>query len=414
MERRLGPAGLAEGESRTQSMHQDVLPLSAKDSLPDHVKLALITLNDSTDVHQWSGLNYHIARSLERAGATLTRVGPLETRWSARMRLRQRWYDATGRSYHAVIEPHALNAMGAEARARIPRDADAALAVTSLVAAAVGPLSIPFASWDDATNAAMARYYPDFQDMAPVTQRHSAELGRRAADAVRLGIFASDWAAASARDDYGMPAERVAVVPFGANVDELPSQVETAAAIAARPNDSCRLLWVGVDWARKGGPLAVAIGQALHHAGVAVELTIVGCEPDARAGLPPWVRVEGFISKRDAGGEARLARLFARAHFFVMPSSAEAYGLVYAEAAAFGVPSVAIRTGGVPTIVLDDETGLLEDPGVPASRYAQRILELLRDRKRYEAMARASARRASERLNWDVAGRDVLDRIGRL
>lgn len=386
-------------------MRQVMLPRSPP---RNRVKLALITLNDSTDVHQWSGLNYHIARSLERAGATLHRIGPLETKWSLGMRVRQRWYDATGRVYHAVIDPSALAALGEQARAQIPADADAVLAVTSLVAAAVGPLSIPLASWDDATNAAMLLYYPDFHRMATVSRKHSDELGLRAANAVALAIYASDWAATSASESYGIPADRVAVVPFGANLERLPEHVAVEASIAERPKTVCRMLWVGVDWNRKGGPLALEIAKAVAGGGVPVELTLVGCEPPDRAALPDWVRVEGFISKRTPAGEARLAALFARSHFFVMPSNAEAYGLVYAEAAAFGVPAVAIRTGGVPTIIVDGETGLLESPESEAEHYAARMLALMRDRAAYERMARAAKVRSEEKLNWDVAGREVL------
>ena len=121
--------------------------------------------------------------------------------------------------------------------------------------------------------------------------------------------------------------------------------------------------------------------------------------------------MEGFVSKQTAEGAARLAKLFARSHFFVMPSRAEAYGLVYCEAAAFGVPSVATSTGGVPTIILDGETGILDDPNATAESYVGRILPLLRDRDRYEAMARAARERAETRLNWDIAGRDVVARL---
>jgi glycosyltransferase involved in cell wall biosynthesis len=378
------------------------------------MKLALVSLNDSTDVRQWSGLNFHIARSLERAGATLYRIGPLDTRWSNMMRLRRRWYDATGSTYHAVVDPVAMHAMGAHARSLIPGDTDVVLAVTSLVAAAVGSLEIPLVSWDDATPAAMMNYYPDFRRTASVSKRHIADVGVRGAHAVSLAIYASDWAAASARDDYGLAAERIAVVPFGANLEHLPSTAEVGAAIAARDNDCCRLLWIGVDWQRKGGPLTVAIARALHAAGVNVELTIIGCEPAERETLPPWVRVEGFISKSEPDGEARLAEHFARAHFFVMPSSAEAYGLVYVEAAAFGVPSVAIRTGGVPTIVVDDETGLLEDPAATTARYVARMMPLIHDRARYDRMAHAARHRVDERLNWDVAGATVMRLLGGL
>jgi hypothetical protein len=46
-----------------QSIHQEALAL--EDNADDRVKVALVTLNDSADVHHWSGLNYYIARSLE-------------------------------------------------------------------------------------------------------------------------------------------------------------------------------------------------------------------------------------------------------------------------------------------------------------------------------------------------------------
>lgn len=374
-------------------------------ALATRVKIALISLNDPDDVHQWSGLNFHIARSLEQAGAVLHRIGPLKSRWTPAMRLRQRWFDATGRVYHAVADPAALAAMGEDARSRIPADADVVLAVTSLVAAAVGPLDKPFASWDDATHAAMLQYYPDFHRLPAVSRRQIAAVGVRAARAVSLAIYASDWAADSARSAYGLPPERVAVVPFGANLDELPADASVDAAILQRPLEVCRLLWVGVDWKRKGGPLTIAIAKALRDTGVHVELTVVGCDPGP---VPDWVSVEGFISKRDVAGSARLAAIFDRSHFFIMPSSAEAYGLVYAEAAAFGVPAVAIRTGGVPTIVVDGETGLLFDQSANVDDYTSRLHALIDDTQAYYSMANAARKRARQLLSWDVAGQHVV------
>ena len=378
------------------------------------MKIALVTLNASTDVHQWSGLNYFIARSLERAGAEVRRVGPGEAKWSMAMKLRQRWHDARGQTYPAVIEPDALDAMGEQVRRALPSDADVVLSVTSLMAAAVGPMRIPHVSWDDATNAAMDQYYPDFLRMAEVSRRHSAELGRRAVDAVDLAIYASEWAADAARGAYDLAPEHVAVVPFGANLETMPADADVERSIASRGQEVCRLLWIGVDWTRKGGPLALEIARALRDRGLIVELTLVGCEPEGMAAIPEWVRVEGFISKGNDEGRERLAGLFSRSHFFVMPSHAEAYGLVHAEASAFGVPSVAIRTGGVPTVILDGETGLLFEPGTSADRYAERILTLHHDQAAYIAMAKAARHRAVTRLNWDVAARDVLRLVGEL
>ncbi|HTK49910.1 MAG TPA: glycosyltransferase family 4 protein [Gemmatimonadaceae bacterium] len=376
------------------------------------MKLAFVSLNDSTDVLQWSGLNYHIARSLERAGATLVRVGPLTHPWTTAMKLRRRWYGLMGHAYHANMEASALDAFGVQAREAIPCDVDAVVAVTSMIAAALDGLRVPVISWDDATPSALTDYYAEFVRLSARSARDAEAMGHRAAANVALALYASEWAAASARTTYGLPAERVAVVPFGANLETLPSLGDVERAIAERSRTSCRLLWVGVDWERKRGDLAVEIAKRIEAHGIPVELTVAGCRPPGDRELPAWVKVEGFVSKRTAAGAARLAELFARSHFLVMPSLAEAYGLVYAEAAAFGVPSVAARTGGVPTVVIDGETGVLDDPTAGAESYAGRVLALLRDRPRYEQMARAASARSAAVLNWDVAGRDALARIG--
>jgi glycosyltransferase involved in cell wall biosynthesis len=375
------------------------------------VKLALVSLNDSTDVLQWSGLNYHIARSLEHAGATVVRVGPLTHPWTSGMKLRRRWCGLWGQAYHANMEASALDAFGAQARAAIPGDVDAVVALTTMIAASLDGLRAPVISWDDASPAALVDYYPEFERLSPRSARDAATMGRRAAQNVRLAMYASEWAADGAREAYGLPIDRVAVVPFGANLETLPSADETHSAIAARPRTRCRLLWVGVDWERKRGDLVVEIAQRIAAHGIPVDLTVVGCRPAGDRELPEWVQAEGYVSKRTASGVARLAKLYARSHFLVMPSAAEAYGLVYAEAAAFGVPSVATRTGGVPAIVLDGETGILDDPDASAESYVGRILPLLRDRARYETMARAARERSDTVLNWDVAGRDALARI---
>ena len=375
------------------------------------MKLALVSLNDSTDVLQWSGLNYHIARSLERAGASVVRVGPLTHQWTTGMKLRRRWYGLWRQAYHANMEPAALDAFGAQARAAIPPDVDAVVALTSMVAASLSAVRVPVISWDDASPAALANYYSDFVRLSARSARDAEELGQRAARNVKLAMYASEWAAASAREAYGLPADRVAIVPFGANLDELPPEDEVHRAISARSRTRFRLLWVGVDWERKRGDLAIEIAQRIEAFGFKVELTLVGCRPPGDRELPEWVNVEGFVSKRTATGKARLAELYARSHFLLMPSLAEAYGLVYAEAAAFGVPSVATRTGGVPTVVVDGETGILDDAHATAESYVGRILPLLKDRPRYEVMARAAAARSSLLLNWDVAGREALARI---
>jgi glycosyltransferase involved in cell wall biosynthesis len=98
---------------------------------------------------------------------------------------------------------------------------------------------------------------------------------------------------------------------------------------------------------------------------------------------------------------ARLKHLFLHAHFLVVPTRAECFGVVFAEAQAFGLPAVSRAVQAVPSIVIDGVTGILEPADAPAASYGRRILALLRDRAQYRAMARAARDRYQATLTWE-------------
>ncbi|MDP9067847.1 MAG: glycosyltransferase [Actinomycetota bacterium] len=84
---------------------------------------------------------------------------------------------------------------------------------------------------------------------------------------------------------------------------------------------------------------------------------------------------------------------YAKAAMVVVPSLYEALGLAALEAMAAGLPVVAARVGGLPEVVLHGETGLLFDPGNPAS-LAVAISDLLASPARRGRMGEAGRERA--------------------
>jgi glycosyltransferase involved in cell wall biosynthesis len=76
---------------------------------------------------------------------------------------------------------------------------------------------------------------------------------------------------------------------------------------------------------------------------------------------------------------------------FVMPTLKESFGMTIVEAMAAGCPVVASRTGGVPEIVINRETGLLVAPG-ESGQLAGAIRQLLTDRKAASKMAEEARR----------------------
>lgn len=113
-----------------------------------------------------------------------------------------------------------------------------------------------------------------------------------------------------------------------------------------------------------------------------------------------------YFGERD---QAALRTLYAASDLFVWPAINEAYGLALLEAQAAGLPAVAGRSGGVPDIVADGDTGLLTPPG-DAGAFADAVRALLDDPERRRSMGTAAAGRAADELDLARAA-DVLNRI---
>ncbi len=78
------------------------------------------------------------------------------------------------------------------------------------------------------------------------------------------------------------------------------------------------------------------------------------------------------------------------ADLFVWPGFNEAFGLCYLEAAATGLPAVAVHGEGTPSVILHEETGLLTRPD-PAL-YAAALVQLLADAALRARYGRAASR----------------------
>lgn len=79
-----------------------------------------------------------------------------------------------------------------------------------------------------------------------------------------------------------------------------------------------------------------------------------------------------------AGSRTDLPQLFAGADAMCLPTEGEPFGLVFVEAMAAGLPSVACRSGAVPELINDGESGFLVEVGDIAG-LAARLQQLLRD-----------------------------------
>jgi len=179
----------------------------------------------------------------------------------------------------------------------------------------------------------------------------------RAAKAI---ISTSQWAADGVAREYPDCADKLTVMPYPVRLESFDEQWirerhKRATEAEASP---VRVLFIGGDFIRKGGPELLAAwkeGDFQSHA----RLDLVTDWPLAESELPTGVRV----LKNIAPFTPEWRDLWRRADLFVMPTRGEAFGMVYQESAAAGLPAIGSRINAVPEIIEDKITGLLVAPG---------------------------------------------------
>lgn len=212
----------------------------------------------------------------------------------------------------------------------------------------------------------------------------------------------SDWAGRSVVDHYGQPAAKVVTVGAGAN---LPATLPKRAPDHRAP----AILFVGLDWVQKGGPLLLDAFRRVRARVPNARLVVIGCRPAELAG-EPGVEVLGRLDRSHPGEEARMLDAYATASCFSIVPSVDAFPNVLLEAAAFGLPVVSTDEGSRAEAVVDGVTGTLVPPGDPEA-LAAALVDLLTNPDRAQRLGAAGARRVRERFNWPAVARTIAEHM---
>ena len=364
---------------------------------------------DPSRLGSWSGTSLFIKNCLESAGCELVHIA-----CARESRLPQRWVRflywrvAHGMRYLRDRDTAMLQDRARRTRQRLRGAKVDAVFSPSTIPLAYLDTNVPTVFWTDASFAGMLNFYPFFANLAPLSIDEGHALERWVLGRCSLAIYSSDWAAQTALASYPIKPNRLAVVPFGANLERTPTSEEIEGIIQSRDPACCRLLFVGVDWERKGAEIAVEAAEALTGAGVRVHLNIVGCLPPSNRRLPPYVKVHGFLSKATPEGRQQIDSLFRKSHFFILPSRAECFGVVFCEANAYALPCLATNVGGIPSVIMEGRNGKLFDVQASGHDYAACIATLM-DPKRYHALALAAFEESRSRLSWKVSGIKIIE-----
>jgi len=211
----------------------------------------------------------------------------------------------------------------------------------------------------------------------------------RRADVV---VAPSRYAADTATRLYGLDARTVCVRPEPIDVAGWRARL---AAAPRRAPGAPTVLTVARMYPRKHLDDLLDAARLLAPRIPDLTLRIIGGGPEAlalraqrdRLGLGDRVRFLGEV------GAAELAIEYVNADLFCLPSVQEAFGIVFVEAMAAGIPVVACRAAAVPEVVEDGRTGVLVAPRRPDS-IADAIEGLVRNAELRKALGAAGRHRA--------------------
>lgn len=365
------------------------------------MNIAYISRFESLDIKNWSGTEFFIAKSLEKDNH-LFYINGFHDNIDLWTRIKNKYCIRNGYKYLINRSPSVAKSYANQIVDRLPVDTDIIFSPGTIPIAYLNSKQ-PKVFYTDATFANMLNYYDWFDNLSQQTIKEAIQMEQYAIDTSALSIYSSDWAAQSAIKDYNADPEKVKVVPFGANVDTVCTYDEIVDRIKKRSKKVCKILFMGVDWERKGGDIVLNTVQYLNELGLPTELHIIGIK-DLFFDDYPYVINHGFIDKSTFQGKMAIQNIMLDSHFLFMPSKAEAYGIVFCEASAYGIPSIATRTGGIPTIIKDDVNGMTFDEGSDCELYAEFIKNMFLTPHIYEELAKSSYNEYKARLNWDVTG----------
>lgn len=369
------------------------------------MRIAFVATADFTSLGEFSGTAAFMARALSRLGLTLDPV-VVPFPWDLWHWVRSNIsWKLTGKYLWMEHEPRLLRRLAGEISTHLRKVRPDWIFSYSSIPVAYLETDAPIAFWSDAVFDAMVGYYPEYNQLSRIALRNGHGREQEALSRSRLALYSSQWAVDSAKHFYQVDASKLHVVPYGANLEKVPDEQEVTTRVQSRSHYPLKLLFIGGNWFRKGGDLAVEVAQRVCDSGQQVELSIVGCDPPGA--LPVFAKLHGFLRKDHPPDLNRLWQLFSSTHFLLLPSRAECCSMVLAEASAFGVPCLASNVGGNGSVVRDGVNGYLLDPGGFAVEATQLILKLVRSPEHYENLALQACREYGERLNWDVAASQV-------
>lgn len=369
------------------------------------LKIAFVTSTDPNDKTSWSGIYYKMFTALKDQFEVVDAIGPIDNLLLKSLgsinRITRFLFSKGYNHKNSIAKSYVLSKI-IQKRLR-KNNYDVIFAPAASTEIAFLNTDIPICSTSDSSFGQLQGYYDSYSNLFAFSQRESNLIEKKSIQKSAGLIYPSQWAMNFVVDNYN-PNVEVDVIPFGANIsDEHISYIEKS----IDKSKPIHLLFLGVEWLRKGGDIVYETFLLLKEK-YDVKLTVCGC-------IPPVshqdIEVIPFLNKNNPADFEQFNRILERTHFLFLPSRSECFGIVFCEASAYGIPSIATDTGGIKGAITNDVNGYCLDIASKPKDYFLKISQLIDCPEDYKRISKSSRKLYLEKLNWTYWGQEISKKL---
>lgn len=197
------------------------------------------------------------------------------------------------------------------------------------------------------------------------------------------------------------PAQDIIVIPNGVEMDSFKPVEKTK-----RPDDTLRLLSVTRLIERKGVEHILQALAELKDQNITLLVVGTGNYENNLKHICEDLLLNDLVTFYGYCPREKLSALYSQSDVFVLPSLAEAFGNVFAEAMAYGLPIIGTRIGGIIDLV-DDENGILVEPG-NVEEIKQAIMTMKHSPDIRTRMKKTNRKKIVENYKWETVAQQYL------
>ncbi|MDQ6762319.1 MAG: glycosyltransferase family 4 protein [Bacteroidota bacterium] len=370
--------------------------------IKNQTRIAYYSINDPLDKRSWSGATYYLGQSIKRNIGDIHFLGPVKIPWildktfRAIQKLSRFFFKTEWIPKYSLIKN--IYAAGILKKKMKGHHYDFLLAPAAAPELGYLNTDIPIVYFGDATYKIYSETYKkEFKDLNSFSRWEGEHLEKRALKKSSLIIFTSRWAALSAINDYGVHPDKIEVIQMGANIDSVPDK---NTIFNKEKNKTLTLLFLSVDWDRKGGSIAFDTLKELYKTNKDISLIVCGCIPPPEY-IHPCMQVIPFLNKNETKDFEKFIQILSSSHFLLLPTRADCTPVVNCESGAYGIPVITTNVGGVSDAVKDGINGYCLPLKANGADYASLITKIFSDKEKYHALIESSRKRFDDELNWD-------------